>query len=120
MSFPESEVHVLEQWIDKYDAQLPKLTSFVLPSGGLCASHLHVSRSMTRRAEREVVPLCQRGDVSNVVLVWLNRLSDCLFVFARFAAMKAGKEETTWKKQRGQQPQPAAAAADTGSGGQQA
>ena len=72
----------------------------MLPSGGLCASHLHVSRTIARRAEREVVPLVLRGDVANVVLVWLNRLSDLLFVLARYASMKAGKEETTWKKPR--------------------
>ena len=80
--------------------QLPKLTTFVLLSGGLCASHLHVSRTIARRAERETVPLVLRGDVANVVLVWLNRLSDLLFVFARYASMRAGREETTWRKPR--------------------
>ena len=99
--------------LPQYDAQLPKLTTFVLPSGGLCASHLHVSRTITRRAEREVVPLVQRGDVANVVLVWLNRLSDLLFVFARYASMKAGKEETKWKKPR---VNPAAAAEESKGG----
>ena len=47
-----------------------------------------------------MVPLVQRGDVAEVVLVWLNRLSDLLFVFARYASQNAGKEETTWKKPR--------------------
>ena len=72
----------------------------MLQSGGLCASHLHVARTITRRAEREVVPLVLRGDVANVVLVWLNRLSDLLFVFARYSAMRAGKPETQWIKAR--------------------
>jgi cob(I)alamin adenosyltransferase len=89
----------LEALIDEMDAQLPSLTNFILPSGGKAASFLHLSRSIARRAERRVVSLQQaRGEELLSVLVWMNRLSDYLFVAARFQAAKEGREEVTYKK----------------------
>lgn len=95
-----SDVHVttLEKWIDELDAELPPLKNFILPSGGLASSHLHVCRSVCRRAERLVTPLVKDGQASPAVGRYLNRLSDFLFVAARHAAKAEGKEEVIYKK----------------------
>ncbi|XP_069726960.1 corrinoid adenosyltransferase MMAB [Phaenicophaeus curvirostris] len=92
-SFSEKPVLELEQWIDSYTEQLPPLRSFILPSGGKSSAVLHLSRAVCRRAERCVVPLVQAGEADPNVAKYLNRLSDYLFVLARYAAMKEGKEE---------------------------
>ncbi|XP_030438343.1 corrinoid adenosyltransferase isoform X1 [Gopherus evgoodei] len=97
-SFSEKPVLELEQWIDKYSDQLPPLTAFILPSGGKSSAALHFSRAVCRRAERRVVPLVQAGEADANVAKYLNRLSDFLFVLARYAAMKEGKEEKIYTK----------------------
>jgi cob(I)alamin adenosyltransferase len=80
------------------DEKLPPLTQFILPSGGLAAAHLHVARTICRRAERELVPLRSDGHVSDTTYIYINRLSDYLFTLARMQAMTAGKEEVCYKK----------------------
>uniref|UniRef100_A0A8B9NTU2 Corrinoid adenosyltransferase MMAB n=1 Tax=Apteryx owenii TaxID=8824 RepID=A0A8B9NTU2_APTOW len=97
-SFSEKPVLELEQWIDKYSEQLPPLKAFILPSGGKSSTALHFSRAVCRRAERCVVPLVQAGEADPNVAKYLNRLSDYLFVLARYAAMKEGKEEKIYIK----------------------
>lgn len=96
--FENSRVTELEQWIDETDAGLPPLKNFILPSGGLCASHLHTSRAVCRRAERTLVPLLREFAIDHNVFIYMNRLSDFLFVCARFAAKEDGKEEKIWRK----------------------
>jgi ATP:cob(I)alamin adenosyltransferase len=98
VAFPEESVATLEGWIDAMEEQLEPLRNFILPGGGLAAAHLHVARTVARRAERHVVGLVEQKDADEVVLRYLNRLSDFFFVAARFAAMKEGAAETLWRK----------------------
>ncbi len=95
--FSNVHVTVLEGWIDTFDSQLPPLRNFILPSGGLSASQLHILRTVCRRAERCVVPLVRDGVTDPVVQIYLNRMSDYFFVAARWAAMKQNKEEVIYR-----------------------
>lgn len=79
-----SEVQTLESLIDIWDNQLPPLTQFILPGGCKSAATLHVARAVCRRAERQVVALLRKDEtVSRIIIAWLNRLSDLIFVLAR-------------------------------------
>ncbi|KAL2652176.1 hypothetical protein R1flu_020304 [Riccia fluitans] len=98
VKFNADVVSVTEQWIDQMDEVLPPLTGFILPSGGLPASALHIARSVCRRAERRVVYLVANELVEESVGQYLNRLSDYLFTAARYTAFKLGKQETLWSK----------------------
>ncbi|KAJ3373208.1 hypothetical protein GGF31_001200 [Allomyces arbusculus] len=99
-AFDPEHVARLESWIDQLDAQLPPLTNFILPSGGLAATHLHQCRSVARRAERSVVPLARVNEVDEAVAQYLNRVSDFFFVAARYAAKKEGKIERVYIAKR--------------------
>ncbi|KAJ1897497.1 hypothetical protein GGI03_002706 [Coemansia sp. RSA 2337] len=88
----------LEAWIDELSEGLPVHRSFILPSGGLAASTLHVARTVCRRAERSLIPL--KDDVDKETLMFVNRLSDFLFVAARWAAMKQGVTEKIYVRQQ--------------------
>jgi cob(I)alamin adenosyltransferase len=90
----------LEQAIDAWEKELPPLTRFVLPGGTRTAAALHVARTVCRRAERRAVSLAGEAEVENEVLVYLNRLSDLLFVAARVANHRARREEPTWDPSR--------------------
>eukprot|EP00981_Chlorochromonas_danica_P008185 scaffold2042_cov175-Ochromonas_danica.AAC.7 len=96
--FPAEFTNQLEQWIDEIDSQLVPLNYFILPSGGLSSAHLHLSRTICRRAERSVVELIEDNIVDAEVGRYLNRLSDFLFVAARKAAAHEDKKETPWRK----------------------
>ncbi|EFN59559.1 hypothetical protein CHLNCDRAFT_49309 [Chlorella variabilis] len=98
VAFSEAHAAQLERWIDEMMEELPPLTQFILPSGGLAAAALHMSRSVCRRAERAVVPLVRDQATEAAVAIYLNRLSDYLFTAARYAALKAGEPETVWVK----------------------
>jgi len=97
-TFDSVHVERLEAWIDEMDSALPALTTFILPSGGPCSAHLHVARTLARRAERHVVPLVREGHADPGVGIFLNRLSDYLFQAARYIANKQGHEERVWLK----------------------
>ena len=86
----------IEQAIDDGEGELEALKAFVLPGGTAKASALHVARTVCRRAERAVIRLQHSSQVPQVVVVYLNRLSDLLFVLARVANRRAGAGEVTW------------------------
>jgi cob(I)alamin adenosyltransferase len=96
----QSHVTALEQAIDHFDAGLAPLKQFILPGGTPGAAALHVARTVCRRAERRVVALSQqRGEtISPRLIVYLNRLSDLLFVLARAANAAAGVPDVAWQK----------------------
>ncbi|MFB3819190.1 MAG: cob(I)yrinic acid a,c-diamide adenosyltransferase [Candidatus Methylomirabilales bacterium] len=89
-------VTALERAIDRAQAELPALTRFILPGGSEPAARLHLARSICRRAERRVVALAAQEPVAPLVLAYLNRLSDLLFVLARWANQRAGAAEQQW------------------------
>ena len=86
----------LEQMIDEFNAELGPLENFILPGGSLGAAQLHVARTVCRRAERAVVSLAQHEPVGAFALRYLNRLSDVLFVMARFENRERGVSEPLW------------------------
>ncbi|MGI8923005.1 MAG: cob(I)yrinic acid a,c-diamide adenosyltransferase [Fimbriimonadales bacterium] len=86
----------LERAIDEHQADLEPLRSFILPGGSAAAAHLHLSRTICRRAERSVVALAQTADVNPHSIVYLNRLSDLLFVLARTANRQDGVSDVKW------------------------
>ena len=89
-------IDALEQLCDDFNADLPELRSFVLPGGTEAAARLHVARTICRRAERDVLLGAQEVDLNPLVLRYLNRLSDLLFILARAANASAG-DEPLWK-----------------------
>jgi cob(I)alamin adenosyltransferase len=87
----------LEQEIDRMQEVLPQLTNFVMPGGALLSAQAHVARTVCRRAERRATALGQTVPVEREVLIFLNRLSDYLFVLSRFFNHLAGEKEVYWK-----------------------
>ena len=87
----------LEADCDRFNAGLPELRSFVLPGGSTGAATLHVARTVCRRAERDVIQAAQTVELGPLVAVYLNRLSDLLFILARTANALAGHGEPLWK-----------------------
>lgn len=90
-------VKFLEEVIDKMNEELPALKSFVLPGGNPLSAFLHQSRTVCRRAERRIVSLAKQEKISLSVIPFINRLSDALFVFARWAALNQGENEILWE-----------------------
>lgn len=87
----------LEKYIDSLEAHLKPLKSFILPGGSPVAARLHFARTVCRRAERTVVRLSRNEDIGDDITIYLNRLSDLLFVLARYANHAAGVAEVKWK-----------------------
>ena len=90
-------IDALEQLCDDFNADLPELRSFVLPGGTEASARLHVARTICRRAERDVLLGAQEVDLNPLVLRYLNRLSDLLFILARAANAFADRDEPLWK-----------------------
>lgn len=95
--FDAAESIVLEQAIDEMDRSLPQLKNFVLPGGHLHVSFCHQARVICRRAERYVVALNDDNQVNPDIIIYLNRLSDYLFVLSRKIAHTLGANEVPWK-----------------------
>ncbi|HKE14412.1 MAG TPA: cob(I)yrinic acid a,c-diamide adenosyltransferase [Kofleriaceae bacterium] len=94
-------VTTLEEEIDQLNTDLPDLRSFVLPGGGWTSSYLHLARTICRRAERLLVAIAASGeDLGDQAVPYLNRLSDALFVFGRWAALVEGESEPLWEPEK--------------------
>lgn len=91
-----ADVAALEQHIDRLEAELPALTSFVLPAGTPAASALHLARTVCRRAERRAVAVQGSAELRAEIVIYLNRLSDLLFVMARYQNHVAGVADVAW------------------------
>lgn len=97
--FPQTHVTCLEKTIDRFADLLPPLNQFILPGGSPSASALHIARTVCRRAERKIVALNQHEPVNHVIIQYINRLSDLLFVLARYQNKIEDVKETVWKKE---------------------
>jgi cob(I)alamin adenosyltransferase len=93
----QSLVDRLEADCDRFNAELPELRSFVLPGGTEASARLHVARTICRRAERDALRAAGDTELGRLVVVYLNRLSDLLFILARAANALAGTAEPLWK-----------------------
>jgi cob(I)alamin adenosyltransferase len=93
----QRQIERLEQLCDELNADLPELKSFVLPGGTAAAARLHVARTTCRRAERDALTANEEHGINALVLGYLNRLSDFLFIAARWANADAGRDEPLWK-----------------------
>jgi cob(I)alamin adenosyltransferase len=93
----QASVDRLEQLCDEFNVDLPMLKSFVLPGGTAAAARLHVARTTCRRAERDALTANDEHGINPLVLAYLNRLSDFLFIAARWANAQAGQDEPLWR-----------------------
>ena len=96
----DDRVKALEDAIDDATARVPPLTTFVLPTGGDAAARLHLARTVVRRAERELVSLAKVTGVRPLAITYVNRLSDALFAWARFAAHSNGHGDVPWQAKK--------------------
>jgi len=93
----ESDIERLEKSIDKMETELPPMKNFILPGGHETVSFCHISRCVCRRAERLVVELDEKFSQNPLIIAFLNRLSDYLFVYGRYVSLKLNAEEIPWK-----------------------
>lgn len=94
----DSQIRRLEDSIDAMDKMLPPLHNFILPGGCSVAAHAHVARTICRRAERRIISLASEMNLPTDLLAYINRLSDWLYTFARYANVLTETPETEWKK----------------------
>lgn len=94
----EPETVKLEGWIDSLDERTPKLKSFILPGGCETASRCHLARTICRRAERKIITLSGTEYVDPLLIGYVNRLSDYLFIAARYLNFLSGIEDIAWQK----------------------
>jgi cob(I)alamin adenosyltransferase len=95
-SIGDSRIEALEAAIDDGEVELEPLRAFIIPGGTVKAATLHLARTICRRAERDVLAMSRSEALPPIMIVYLNRLSDLLFVLARVAARRAGAAEVTW------------------------
>ena len=96
---PTARVGEMEAWMDEAEGELPELRAFVLPGGTPGAAALHLARTVCRRAERAVVRLAAAEPTDEGIVIYLNRLSDLLFTFARLENHVAGQGDVAWHKE---------------------
>jgi cob(I)alamin adenosyltransferase len=93
---PAARIRSLERAIDVRERQMPELKAFILPGGSRLGSFLHLARTVCRRAERSIVTLARAEKVDKRILAYVNRLSDLLFVLARYQNHRSGESEDRW------------------------
>lgn len=96
----EHHTERVEKELDRLNEDLPALKDFILPGGSLAAAQAHLARTICRRAERRVISLARQEPVNDVLIHYLNRLSDLLFVVARTVARQSGAGEVLWEHER--------------------
>lgn len=96
LDISENDIDLLETAIDKMNEKLPALKSFILPGGHLNVSNTHITRTVCRRAERSAIRLHDEEGLDFLIIKYLNRLSDYLFVLSRKVGREAGVEEVVW------------------------
>ena len=96
----QENINWLENNLDELNLSLTPLKEFILPGGGLAASHCHVARAICRRVERSLVSLNKKNELNTYLMAYINRLSDYLFVLARAISKAEGKDETYWQSER--------------------
>ena len=93
----DTDIHLLEKEIDRMSELLPEMRSFILPGGHTTVSYCHIARCVCRRAERNIIHLSESEFVADLVMQYLNRLSDYLFVLGRMIAQENNAQEIAWK-----------------------
>lgn len=96
LKITKDRVDYIEEKIDNFNKHLSSLNSFILPGGSESSTYLHIARTVTRRAERKIVALSKKEKINPITIIYLNRLSDLLFVLARYTNNK-GKKDILWK-----------------------
>ena len=96
LKITKDRVDYIEKKIDSFNKELAPLSSFILPGGSESSTYLHIARTVTRRAERKVCALSKKERINPIAIIYLNRLSDLLFVLARYTNNK-GKKDILWK-----------------------
>lgn len=94
----DDDITHIERRIDYYDEKLPELRNFILPGGTRSAGFLHYARSVCRRCERKIVKFAVKEEANQIYIKYFNRLSDFLFVLARYENLFSGTKEIEWKK----------------------
>ena len=99
----ESDIIELEEAIDTMNESLPRMKNFIIPGGHQLISSTHIARTVCRRAERLIINLSEAEDIEEIIIRYLNRLSDYLFVLARKQGQELGIEEIPWKPRAGKE-----------------
>jgi cob(I)alamin adenosyltransferase len=95
-----SDIEAIEQAIDKFNEELEPLRNFILPGGSPLVSQAHIARAVARRAERKVVALSMKSTVEPIIVQYLNRLSDYIFILCRLFAARQGVSEVKWTSRK--------------------
>jgi cob(I)alamin adenosyltransferase len=96
----EKHIEQLDNWLEEFNQKLPPLKEFVLPKGSLATTSCHLARTICRRAERRIVTAASQEPINDNARIYLNRLSDLLFVFCRFLAQNDDQPEELWQSKR--------------------
>ena len=91
-------VEFLEKKIDQFENELDPITNFIIPGGDMTASHVHMSRAISRRAETAIVSLSEKEQINKICQIYINRLSDLLFVLARIINKRKNVKDIFWEK----------------------